>query len=204
MTVIYIILFACYVSVFLFLIMNINRLHKRILSFESKFFHDEEVVHVGVYNFDTTVNIDINGQFAYGRACCFDIQSAEDLVLNPGESKLVKTGFALRLPKGTECQIRPRSGMSKNMIQVQFGTVDEDYLGEIKVNLYNLGANPFTIKKGDRIAQGKIAPKYFAIDDGDRFVTLTKDQYEYELKNSKRGDSGYGSTGISKSLNKKV
>jgi dUTP pyrophosphatase len=80
----------------------------------------------------------------------------EDLVLAPGRISLVPTGFAMALPDGFEAQIRPRSGLAvKHGISIinAPGTIDADYRGEVKIALINLGQEPVTLKRGDRIAQ---------------------------------------------------
>ena len=79
-----------------------------------------------------------------------------DLVLAPGHISLVPTGFAMALPTGFEAQIRPRSGLAvKHGISIinAPGTIDADYRGEVKIALINLGQEPVTLKRGDRIAQ---------------------------------------------------
>lgn len=79
-----------------------------------------------------------------------------DLVLLPGRICLVPTGFAMALPDGFEAQIRPRSGLAvKHGIGIinAPGTIDADYRGEVKIALINLGPEPVTLKRGDRIAQ---------------------------------------------------
>ena len=80
----------------------------------------------------------------------------EGIDLYPGDRILIKTGLHIELPQNTEAQIRPRSGLAlKYGISIvnSPGTVDEDYRGDVGVILINLGEYPFTIKKGDRIAQ---------------------------------------------------
>ena len=80
----------------------------------------------------------------------------ESLTLKSLERKLIPTGLFLELPKGSEAQVRPRSGLSiKNGITVLNapGTIDADYRGEIGVILVNLSTENFTINNGDRIAQ---------------------------------------------------
>ena len=109
------------------------------------------------------------------------------LTLLPGRSALVPTGFMIALPEGYEAQVRPRSGLAaKHGVTVLNapGTVDADYRGEISVLLINHGAEPFTIKRGERIAQMVIAPVARA-----EFVAVT------ELSSTARGSGGYGSTG---------
>jgi len=109
------------------------------------------------------------------------------LTLLPGRSALVPTGFMIALPEGYEAQVRPRSGLAaKHGVTVLNapGTVDADYRGEISVLLINHGAAPFTIKRGERIAQMVIAPVARA-----EFVAVS------ELSSTARGSGGYGSTG---------
>jgi len=107
--------------------------------------------------------------------------------LNPGERQLIPTGLYLEIPPGFEIQIRPRSGLAlKNGITVlnSPGTVDADYRGEIKVLLINHGEAPFTINKGDRIAQMVLAKH--------ETISWVESQ---ELNTTERGTGGYGSSG---------
>jgi dUTP pyrophosphatase len=120
-------------------------------------------------------------------AAGFDLHSIEDVILKPGERKLIGTGLAFEIEKGYEIQIRPRSGLAfKHGITVlnSPGTVDSDYRGEIKVLLINLGNESFEIKKGERIAQAVVAP-----------VVQAKFEEVEILSNTKRGSGGFGSTG---------
>ncbi len=112
---------------------------------------------------------------------------AEDLVLLPGERKLVPSGIAITLPPGVEAQVRPRSGLAlKHGVTVLNapGTIDTDYRGEIRVVLANHGAASFTVSRGMRIAQLVIAPV-------SRIVWNEVDA----LADSPRGEGGFGSTG---------
>ncbi len=80
----------------------------------------------------------------------------EPLTLIPGERALVPTGFKLAIPEGFECQVRPRSGLAfKHGVTLLNtpGTIDSDYRGELKILLINHGQEPFTLQRGDRIAQ---------------------------------------------------
>ena len=89
-----------------------------------------------------------------------DLFSIEEKIIQPGEATLVGTGLQIELPKGTEAQIRPRSGLAlKHSITVlnSPGTIDEGYRGEIKVILINHGNEPFKVEKDMRIAQMVIA-----------------------------------------------
>lgn len=119
----------------------------------------------------------------------FDLYAAvtEDLILQPGQRALVPTGIALAMPGGLEAQIRPRSGLAyKHGITCLNtpGTIDADYRGEIKVLLINLGQEPFTISRNERIAQMvfQIVPE----------VELTQVD---ELSDTVRGAGGFGHTG---------
>ena len=110
-----------------------------------------------------------------------------DMVLAPSERALVPTGFAMALPAGYEAQIRPRSGLAyKHGITCLNtpGTIDADYRGEVKVLLINHGSEPFTITRGERIAQMVIAP-----------ITQPNFVRVETLDDTARGEGGFGSTG---------
>jgi dUTP pyrophosphatase len=111
----------------------------------------------------------------------------EDVVIAPGERKLISTGLKISLPVGYEAQIRPRSGLAlKKGVTVlnSPGTVDSDYIGDIGVILINHGEESFTISNGDRIAQMVIA----------KHETVEFEQVE-SLDETERGAGGFGSTG---------
>ena len=111
----------------------------------------------------------------------------DDIILAPGERTLVPAGIAIALPKGCEAQIRPRSGLAiKNGITLLNapGTIDADYRGEIKIIMANLGQEPFTICRGERIAQMVVAP----------IVTATLCVVD-ELPKTERDSGGFGHTG---------
>ncbi len=112
---------------------------------------------------------------------------AKPLTLQPGARELIPAGIRIALPKGYEAQIRPRSGLAiKHGITLlnSPGTIDADYRGEIRIIMANLGQEPFTIKRGDRIAQLIIAP-----------VTHVTWQETEELDETIRGTGGFGHTG---------
>jgi dUTP pyrophosphatase len=120
-------------------------------------------------------------------AAGFDLHATEDVVINPGERKLIGTGLAFEIEFGYEVQIRPRSGLAyKHGITVLNapGTIDSDYRGEIKVLLINLGSEAFEIKVGERIAQAVIAP-----------IKQAEIVEVEELSATGRGSGGFGSTG---------
>jgi dUTP pyrophosphatase len=112
----------------------------------------------------------------------------QEIEINPGKSAIIPTGLAVAIPKNYEIQIRPRSGLAaKNQISVLNtpGTIDADYRGELKVILVNLSEKKFKIEKGLRIAQMVLCPVVKAI------LKEVND-----LEETKRGSSGFGSTGI--------
>lgn len=117
-----------------------------------------------------------------------DLFSVEEVVLKPMERKLIHTGIRIQLPKNTEAQIRPRSGLAlKNGITVLNtpGTIDEGYRGEIGIILINLGQEEFKVTQGMKVAQMVIKP------------TLTLDvEQVIELTLTDRGEGGFGSTGV--------
>lgn len=117
-----------------------------------------------------------------------DLFSVEEVTLKPMERKLIHTGIKLQLPKNTEAQIRPRSGLAlKNGITVLNtpGTIDEGYRGEIGIILINLSSEEFKVEEGMKIAQMVIKPT----------LTLTVEEV-IELTETDRGKGGFGSTGI--------
>lgn len=109
------------------------------------------------------------------------------VVLEPGARAMIPTGFAIALPQGYEAQVRPRSGLAaKHGITClnSPGTVDADYRGELKVILVNHGAEPFSVARGERIAQMVVAP----------VVQAAFEEVE-TLDGTARGEGGFGSTG---------
>jgi len=125
--------------------------------------------------------------YATEHAAGLDIVAAEALTLAPGARAAVATGFAIAIPVGYEVQVRPRSGLAlKNGITCLNtpGTIDADYRGEVKVILANLGAEPFEIVRGERIAQ--LVP---AAVQRARFAEVDT------LDETARGTGGFGSTG---------
>ncbi|MGH6658615.1 MAG: dUTP diphosphatase [Sphingomicrobium sp.] len=125
--------------------------------------------------------------YATAGAAGLDMVAAEDVILAPGQRHAVATGFAIAIPPGYELQVRPRSGLAlKHGVTCLNtpGTIDEDYRGEVKVILANLGAEPFVVKRGERIAQLVPAPVVRA-----RFDEVA------ELGGTERGAGGFGSTG---------
>ena len=109
------------------------------------------------------------------------------VTLPPGGRALIPTGLTIALPDHHEAQVRPRSGLALKFGVTCLnspGTIDADYRGEVGVILANLGAEPFVIRRGDRIAQMVIAPFLQA-----RFLEVD------HLDETERGTGGFGSTG---------
>ena len=109
------------------------------------------------------------------------------LVLAPGARALVPTGLKVAVPLGFEGQVRPRSGLAlKHGVTVANapGTIDSDYRGELQVLLVNLGASPFTVERGMRVAQLVVAPVVRA-----RWIVADA------LAATARGEGGFGHTG---------
>ncbi len=119
----------------------------------------------------------------------FDVLAAcqEDVILMPGERKLIPTGISLSMPLGVEAQIRPRSGLAVKhgitMLNTP-GTIDSDYRGEIKVIAINLGQETFSVTRGMRIAQVVIAE----VVKANLLLADTLDA-------THRGSGGFGHTG---------
>lgn len=110
-----------------------------------------------------------------------------DVILQPGDRALIPTGLAFEIPLGFEAQVRPRSGLAlRHGVTVlnSPGTIDADYRGEVQVILANLGRDPFTVQRGDRIAQIVFA----AVVDA-QLIEVD------ELDASQRGAGGFGHTG---------
>lgn len=118
-----------------------------------------------------------------------DVRAAvgDPLAIEPGKLALVPTGLRVAIPVGYEIQVRPRSGLAlRNQIGLlnSPGTIDSDYRGEIQIIMMNFGTEPFTVSRGDRIAQ---------------LVLARVEQVEWERVDSVtgtvRGDGGFGHTG---------
>jgi dUTP pyrophosphatase len=111
-----------------------------------------------------------------------------EITIQPGQIKVIPTGFAVAIPAGLEIQVRPRSGLAINhgiAIVNAPGTIDSDYRGEVKIGLVNLSHKPYSIKRGDRIAQLVVAPVVRA-----SFTVVG------ELDQTDRGSGGFGHTGL--------
>ncbi len=119
-----------------------------------------------------------------------DLRAAidEPITLSPGARALIPTGLRLAIPRGLEGQVRPRSGLALRWgvtVLNSPGTIDADYRGELRVLLINHGGDPFTLRRGERIAQLVLAP------------VAAPDLIEVRvLEETSRGEGGFGSTGI--------
>ena len=112
----------------------------------------------------------------------------EAVAIAPGERKLIPTGFSISIPPGYEAQIRPRSGLALNhgiTVLNTPGTIDSDYRGEVCVILANLGQAPFTVSRGDRIAQMVIARVEKAVLE-----------VAEQIDRTERDAGGFGHTGV--------
>lgn len=147
---------------------------------------------------DVVLNVEMTDFFehhlprkAHPEDAGFDLRAAitEDVVIPPGECRLIPVGFKCALPEGYELQIRPRSGLAlKNYISVLNtpGTIDCNYRGEVGVILMNFGKYSYTVKISDRIAQGVVCKLPSVV------IKEVKDINNFC---STRGSGGFGSTG---------
>lgn len=122
-------------------------------------------------------------------AAGLDLASAasEAIEIAPGGRVAVPTGLAFEIPPGFEGQVRPRSGLARKFgigLTNAPGTIDSDYRGEVMVLLVNLGAEPYVVAPGDRVAQLVIAP-----------VVIAELEEAEELPDTVRGAGGFGHTG---------
>ncbi|MDA8352366.1 MAG: dUTP diphosphatase [Firmicutes bacterium] len=143
---------------------------------------------VGIQQLPGNEDLTIPRRMSAG-ASGFDLQAAvkEEILLKPGEWRLIPTGIALEMPSGLEAQVRPRSGLAyRHGITCTNapGTIDADYRGEVSVILHNLGHQPFRVQRGDRIAQ--------LVFQQVPVVRLTE---KMELDETQRGSGGFGHTG---------
>ena len=126
--------------------------------------------------------------YAHDGDAGMDVRSVEDLTIPAGRRALVHTGLVMVLPPDAEAQVRPRSGLAlKHGVTVLNtpGTIDAGYRGEVGVILVNLGAEPFTVEKGMKIAQIVVSP-----------VVQSEIVEVASVDETDRGAGGFGSTGI--------
>ena len=120
-------------------------------------------------------------------AACYDCYAAEDKLIYPNCTEIIKLGFSIEVPEGFYAEIRGRSGNSCKGILTMTGTVDSDYRGEVGAITTNLNQKPapLQVKKGDRIAQMMI-----------KKVIDTELVEAAELSETLRGCNGFGSTSL--------
>lgn len=121
-------------------------------------------------------------------AAGYDVRSCEHFLLAPGEVHAACTGLVMELPRGIECQVRPRSGLAARhgiTLPNSPGTIDPDYRGELKILMQNLGLHPVEIQRGDRIAQLVF----------NRCLTPAVEETA-ALTATARGEGRFGSTGV--------
>lgn len=161
-------------------------------------------------------------QYAHASDACFDLVAAEDVVIEPGETALVKTGLAFEVPEGYEMQIRPRSGITlKTKLRVQLGTVDAGYRGEVGVIVDNIAQWIYDTNEAGTLIN--VCRRYaesvsgtlvdipyeivgagtYIIRKGDRIAQAVIKPVEQaaftdvaELDDSDRGAGGFGSSGV--------
>ena len=116
----------------------------------------------------------------------FDLRTLEDIVIQPHEQIAVPTGLRVAIPEGWVGIVKDRSSMAKNRIYTHAGVIDAAYRGEVKILLSNDGNEPYTLAKGDKVAQMIVIP---CITGCEQVET------EEELGATERGEGGFGSTG---------
>ena len=129
-------------------------------------------------------------QYTREKDACMDMFSLIDKTLYAGETAIIPTGIILEIPTGIEIPegyegiVRGRSGLASNGIHVHLGTIDENYVGDIGIIITNNSNKLFHVAKGSRLAQFTIKPVYR--------IDLIEVQ---EIKDTERGENGYGSSG---------
>jgi dUTP pyrophosphatase len=133
----------------------------------------------------------ITPSYNYESDSGFDLYSTEEIVVKPLGRALIPTGLVFDIKDGHEIQVRSKSGLAINQglfVLNSPGTVDNGYLGEIKVIIFNTNSEPFTIKKGMKVAQAVLCP----VVNG-KWVNLEERKV---ISDKDRGNNGFGSTGI--------
>lgn len=131
-------------------------------------------------------------EYAHPGDSGLDLFSLNDEIIGVSESKMIHTGIAIELPKGSEAQVRPRSGLAlKHQITVlnSPGTIDEGYRGEVCIILINHGKEDFHVLRGMKIAQMVITP-----------VIRVQVKETHTFGTTHRGINGFGSTGVKPSV----
>lgn len=155
--------------------------------------------HLEIKYFTTAPDLypDLNDNFAYDFAACFDLLSNNEVTIDPWKISSVDTGLIFCLPFEYELQARPKSGLSKKGCHIELGTIDGDYRGKVFATIYNFSDEPIVIKRGQKVCQGRIDKLSFIPRNGDKFIKVKSvDDFDPELKCTSRGDKGFGSTGV--------
>jgi dUTP pyrophosphatase len=113
-----------------------------------------------------------------------DLYSLEDVILEPSQGKVTKTGIAMAIPKGFVGMVADRSSLGKRGVKTAGGIIDAGYRGEIHIVLWNISAEPIQLKRGERIAQLLILP-----------IATPAVVEVAKLDDTQRGAQGFGSTG---------
>ena len=131
--------------------------------------------------------IDYAIPFKYTREgdACMDMYSVEDTIVEPNSTEVISTGIALEIPTGFEGIVRGRSGLASKGIHVHIGTIESSYRGDIGIIITNTTNEPFSINRGDRIAQFTVKP----------VNNILMEESEV-LSGTERGANGFGSSGI--------
>ena len=144
---------------------------------------DNQKMEIKIQRMDKSIELP---KYSHEGDAALDLKSSEDYALKPMEQKIFKTGIRMAIPAGNVGLIWDRSGLAaKNSIHTLAGVVDSGYRGEIGIVLINLGKEDFKVEKGMRIAQMLIQP-----------VVNANVVEEDGLDGTKRGDGGFGSTGV--------
>lgn len=145
---------------------------------------------------EINITVDLNGlmpKYNNPTDSCADLYAntiltddTDSIAIQPWSRKLIKTGISIEFPLGYEGQVRPRSGLAlKNGIYVHFGTIDQDYRGDVGVLIFNLSDEPFYVYHHDRIAQLAIVP-----------INQFNFKVVSSLNDTNRGSNGFGSSGV--------
>jgi dUTP pyrophosphatase len=133
----------------------------------------------------------VDPSYNYDGDSGFDLYSTEEVVLPPFGRALISTGLAFEIQDGFEIQVRSKSGLALKqglMVLNSPGTVDNSYIGEVKVILFNVNNHEFVVNKGMKIAQAVLT----SVVNG-KWVNLVKKK---DINKTDRADKGFGSTGI--------
>jgi dUTP pyrophosphatase len=151
---------------------------------------EEYLPHIDV-EFKKSHQDSIGPKYAYESDSGFDLYSTEDKWIHPFDRTLIPTGLHIDIPDGYEIQVRSKSGLALKqglMVLNSPGTVDQGYLGEIQVILFNTTNQKVKIEKGQKIAQAVFSP----VMSGKWVKFIEKD----ELNKKDRNNNGFGSTGV--------